>query len=78
MEANQTVRLELGTKSEVKSMRIGFTAARLLVHGGLAVSAPFIRERVLRGQLRAVLARVPHRARDPSVAEVLGIEAVAN
>jgi len=36
-EANQTVRLDLGTKDGVKSMRIGFTDQRLTAPGGLAV-----------------------------------------
>jgi len=57
--ANQTVRLDLGTKDGVKSMRIGFTDQRLTAHGGLAVWTRFITERGLREQLRAVLPHAP-------------------
>jgi len=57
--ANQTVRLDLGTKDGVKSMRIGFTDQRLTAHGGLAVWRRFITERGLRQQLRAVLPPAP-------------------
>ncbi|MBI5381376.1 MAG: hypothetical protein HZA31_05705 [Opitutae bacterium] len=46
--ANQTVRLDLGTKDGVKSMRIGFTDQRLTAHGGQAVWTRFITERGLR------------------------------
>jgi len=59
MEANQTVRLDLGTKDGEKSMRIGFTDQRLTAHGGLAVWTRFITERRLREQLRAVLPHAP-------------------
>lgn len=58
-EANQTVRLDLGTKDGVESMRIGFTDQRLTAHGGLAVWTRFITERDLRGQLRQVLPHAP-------------------
>ncbi len=58
-EANQTVRLDLGTKDGVKSMRIGFTDQRLTAHGGLAVWTRFITQRGLRQQLRAVLPHAP-------------------
>jgi hypothetical protein len=57
--ANQTVRLDLGTKDGVKSIRIGFTDQRLTAHGGLAVWTRFITERGLREQLRAVLPHAP-------------------
>lgn len=57
--ANQTVRLDLGTKDGVKSMRISFTDQRLTAHGGLAVWTRFITERGLREQLRTVLPHVP-------------------
>jgi hypothetical protein len=57
--ANQTVRLDLGTKDGVKSMRIGFTDQRLTAHGGLAVWTRFITERGLREQLRSVLPHAP-------------------
>jgi hypothetical protein len=57
--ANQTVRLDLGTKDGVKSIRIGFTDQRLTAHGGLAVWTRFITERGLREQLRAVLPHLP-------------------
>jgi hypothetical protein len=53
------VRLNLGTKDGVKSMRIGFTDQRLTAHGGLAVWTRFITERGLREQLRAVLPHAP-------------------
>jgi hypothetical protein len=53
------VRLDLGTKDGVKSMRIGFTDQRLTAHGGLAVWTRFITERGLREQLRAVLPHAP-------------------
>jgi Transposase DDE domain group 1 len=57
--ANQTVRLDLGTKDGVKSMRISFTDQRLTAHGGLAVWTRFVTERGLREQLRAVLPHAP-------------------
>ena len=57
--ANQTVRLDLGTKDGVKSMRIGFTDQRLTAHGGLAVWTRYITERGLRVQLRSVLPHAP-------------------
>lgn len=56
---NQTVRLDLGTKDGVKSMRIGFTDQRLTAHGGLAVWTRFITEQGLREELRAVLPHTP-------------------
>jgi len=61
--ANQTVRLDLGTKDGVKSMRIGFTDQRLTAHGGLAVWTRYITERGLRQQLRVVL---PHQPTSPN------------
>ena len=61
--ANQTVRLDLGTKDGVKSMRIGFTDQRLTAHGGLAVWARFITEGGLREELRTVL---PHATTSPN------------
>lgn len=57
--ANQTVRLDLGTKDGVKSMRIGFTDQRLTAHGGLAVWTRFITEQGLREELRNVLPHTP-------------------
>jgi len=57
--ANQTVRLDLGTKDGMKSIRIGFTDQRLTAHGGLAIWTRFITERGLRAQLRTVLPHVP-------------------
>lgn len=59
MTANQTVRLDIGTKDGVKSMRIGFTDQRLTAHGGLAVWTRFITEQGLREQLRTVLPHTP-------------------
>ena len=43
-EANQTVRLDLGTKNGVQSIRIGFTDQRLTAHGGLAVWSGYVTE----------------------------------
>lgn len=57
--ANQTVRLDLGTKNGVQSMRIGFTDQRLTAHGGLAVWTRFVPEQGLREQLRTVLPHAP-------------------
>ncbi len=61
------MRLDLGTKAGVKSIRIGFTDQRLTAHGGLAVWTRFITERKLREQLRSVLPHTPtsHNAYDP-------------
>jgi hypothetical protein len=53
------VRLDLGTKSGIKSIRIGFTDQRLTAHGGLAVWSRFITERGLREELRTVLPHAP-------------------
>jgi hypothetical protein len=58
-EANQTVRLDLGTKDSVKSMRIGFTDQRLTAHGGLAVWSSFVTKIGLREELRKVLPHAP-------------------
>lgn len=68
MTANQTVRLDLGTKDGVKSMRIGFTDQRLTAHGGLVAWSRFITEAGLREQLRAVLPHAPqsNNAYDPT------------
>lgn len=52
------MRLDLGTKAGVKSMRIGFTDQRLTAYGGLVAWTAFVTERQLRERLRAVL---PHR-----------------
>ena len=57
--ADQTVRLDLGTKDGVQSMRIGFTDQRLTAHGGLAVWTSFARETSLRDQLAVVLPHAP-------------------
>ena len=57
--ANQTVRLDLGTKEGVKSMRIGFTDQRLTAHGGLAVWSRYVTEAGLREQLRQTLPHAP-------------------
>lgn len=53
------MRLDLGTKDGVKSMRIGFTDQRLTAHGGLAVWTRFITEAGLRAQLATVLPHAP-------------------
>ena len=42
------MRLDLGTKDGVKSMRIGFTDQRLTAHGELALWTRFITEPGLR------------------------------
>ena len=47
------MRLDLGTKDGVQSMRIGFTDQRLTAHGGLAVWTRFITEAGLRDKLAA-------------------------
>lgn len=57
------MRLDLGTKDGVKSIRIGFTDQRLTAHGGLAVWTRFITERGLREELRSVL---PHEPSSPN------------
>ena len=66
--ANQTVRLDLGTRDGVKSMRIGFTGQRLTAHGGLAVWSQFLTQAGVRTQLRAVLPHAPtsNNAYDPT------------
>jgi hypothetical protein len=58
-EANQTVRLDLGTKDGVKSMRIGFTDQRLTAHGGIGGVDAVCDGAGLREQLRAVLPHTP-------------------
>jgi hypothetical protein len=58
-EANQTVRLDLGTKDGGQSMRIGFTDQRLTAHGGLAVWTRFVTEAGLRAELARVLPHAP-------------------
>jgi hypothetical protein len=57
--ANQTVRLELGTKDGLKPMRIGFNDQRLTAHGGLEVWTRSITEQGLRAELRRVLPHAP-------------------
>lgn len=57
--ANQTVRLDLGTKDGVKSIRIGFTDQRLTAHGGLAVWTRFITERGAAGAIAHGVATCP-------------------
>jgi len=59
-EADQTVRLQIDTKSGTPSIRISFTDQRLTAHGGLAVWSHFLQQKDVRRQLRELL---PH---DPS------------
>lgn len=53
------MRLDLGTKDGVQSMRIGFTDQRLTAHGGLAVWTRFVTEAGLRERLAAALPHAP-------------------
>ena len=62
-EAHQTVRLQIDTKDDASSIRIGFTDQRLTAHGGLIVWSHFLREKRFRQQLREVL---PHDPTSPN------------
>jgi hypothetical protein len=57
-EANQTVRVEIGTANGPQSMRISFTDQRLTAHGGMVVWSQFVQQSGFRAQLAKVL---PHR-----------------
>lgn len=58
-EANQTVRLEIGTKDGDSSIRISFTDQRLTAHGGMVVWSHHLKQRSIREQLREVLPHAP-------------------
>ena len=66
-EANQTVRVEIGTKDGPQSMRISFTDQRLTAHGGMVVWSQFLHQSAFRTQLRGVLPHLPtsNHAYDP-------------
>jgi hypothetical protein len=62
-EANQTVRVEIGTIRGPSSIRIGFTDQRLTAHGGMAVWSHFLHK----CQFRKILGeRLPHRPTSPN------------
>ncbi len=67
-EADQTVRLEIGTKDGAQSMRISFTDQRLTAHGGLVVWSQFLHQSDFRAELERVLPHAPrsNRAFAPS------------
>lgn len=67
LEANQTVRLEIGTKAGRQSIRVSFTDQRLTAHGGLVVWSQFLRQCGLRRELGEVLPQRPtsNNAYDP-------------
>ncbi|MDB6033009.1 MAG: transposase, family, partial [Verrucomicrobiales bacterium] len=58
-EANQTVRLEIGTKDGSSSIRISFTDQRLTAHGGMVIWSHHLKQRSIREQLREVLPHAP-------------------
>jgi hypothetical protein len=58
-EANQTVRVEIGTVNGPQSMRISFTDQRLTAHGGLVVWSQFLQQSAFRAELGRVLPHVP-------------------
>jgi hypothetical protein len=58
-EADQTVRLEIGTKDGTKSIRIGFTDQRLTAYGGMVVWSQFLHQSVFRQELEKVLPHQP-------------------
>lgn len=62
-DANQTVRLAIGTKDGDSSIRISFTDQRLSAHGGMVVRSHHLKERAIREQLRQIL---PHAAKSPN------------
>jgi hypothetical protein len=66
-EANQTVRVEIGTAAGPQSMRISFTDQRLTAHGGMVVWSQFLHQSAFRTPLRGVLPHAPtsHHAYDP-------------
>lgn len=67
-EANQTVRVEIGTANGPQSMRISFTDQRLTAHGGMVVWSQFLHQSAFRTQLRQVLPHQPtsNNAYDPT------------
>ena len=62
-EANQTVRVEIATKSGDSSIRIAFTDQRLTAHGGMVIWSHHLKQRSVRQQLREVL---PHEPSSPN------------
>ena len=58
-EADQTVRLEIGTSAGPQSMRISFTDQRVTAHGGLVVWSRFLHECGFRAELERVLPHAP-------------------
>jgi len=59
LEADQTVRLEIGTKDGVSSIRISFTDQRLTAHGGMVLWSHFLHQKRFREQLRQTLPHAP-------------------
>ena len=68
LEANQTVRVEIGTANGRQSMRISFTDQRLTAHGGMVVWSQFLHQSAFRAQLEQVLPHHPvsNNAYDPA------------
>lgn len=62
-EADQTVRLEIGTKEGARSMRISFTDQRLTAYGGMVVWSQFLHQSAFRDELQKVL---PHEPTSPN------------
>jgi hypothetical protein len=58
-EADQTVRLEIGTKDGAQSMRISFTDQRLTAYGGMVVWSQFLHQSAFRCELERVLPHEP-------------------
>jgi hypothetical protein len=58
-EADQTVRLEIGTKDGSSSIRISFTDQRLTAHGGMILWSHFLHQKGFREQLRESLPHAP-------------------
>jgi len=62
-EANQTVRVEIGTAKGTQSMRVSFKDQRLTAYGGLVTWTRFLHEQGVRGLLGRTL---PHRPTSPN------------
>jgi len=62
-EAHQTVCLQIDTKDNTSSIRIGFTDQRLTAHGGMIVWSHFLHQKRFRQQLRDCL---PHHPISPN------------
>lgn len=67
-EADQTVRLEIGTKDGPQSMRISFTDQRLTAYGGMVMWSQFLHQCAFRSELNRVLPQRPtsNNAYDPA------------